>query len=79
VPDGRIDLWSVASHEFGHAAGWTGRHYGKDEDPERSSICNSGNVNRQTMCSIIYTGSESVRTLGRHDRHTFRRVYAARP
>jgi hypothetical protein len=74
APAQSTDLWSVASHEFGHAAGW-GAHYGDDENKE---ICRADNMARHTMCSIYYEGQTRTRTLQRHDKHTFRNVYPAR-
>jgi hypothetical protein len=75
VPNDKYDLWSVTTHEFGHAIGWTGKHYGRDNN---SSICASNNKGRETMCPLTYLGQSRQRTLGRHDKHTFKRVYAAR-
>jgi hypothetical protein len=75
APDDRWDLWSVASHEFGHSAGWTPDHYLGDESTE---ICSAENLDRETMCGSDYQGFERSRSLGAHDKHTFRKVYAAR-
>ena len=76
VPADRIDLWSVAAHEFGHSAGWRSNHYGKRDSS--LAICAPGSAGRETMCSLTYEGQGRTRTLGRHDVHTFRRVYAVR-
>jgi hypothetical protein len=75
VPSGSIDLWSVASHEFGHASGWNRNHYKTDNN---ASICASSNKGMETMCPYAYPGQSRQRTLGRHDKHTFKRVYAPR-
>lgn len=73
----RMDLWSVATHEFGHATGWFGHFMQRDQrvcgDPVRSS-----SRSYQTMCSRIAVGTERVRTLAAHDMHTFTANYYAR-
>lgn len=73
VPSGRPDLWSVAAHEFGHAAGWAA-HF---DDPGIGlglAIC--GNFSGQhTMCANHYGGTARQRSLGPHDADTFRELY----
>jgi hypothetical protein len=73
VPHGRPDLWSVAVHEFGHAAGWAG-HF---DDPALglgAGLC--GNFSGQhTMCATHYSGTARQRSLGPHDIDTFRQMY----
>lgn len=65
--DDTMDLWSVASHELGHATGFG--HFGSNE-----SIC--GNDSGQnTMCPTYYIGTERMRTLATHDIHTFSAAY----
>lgn len=64
APSDRYDLWSVASHEFGHATGW-GPHFAEDS-PE----CPNDST-RHTMCGGIYIGTERQRTLTTHDIHTY--------
>lgn len=71
APPGRIDLRSVAAHEFGHAAGQI-PHWDDDEDP--LSICVEGTA-METMCKFHYSGTERQRTLENHDRHTFTETY----
>ena len=68
----RTDIWSVASHEMGHATGWRG-HF-KEED---EALCPS-DPSRHTMCENTLRGTEMQRTPARHDKHTFKRVYPAR-
>lgn len=62
------DLWSVASHEFGHATGWYG-HYSTSE-----TICEN-NGSQATMCRTIHLGTVRMRTLADHDIHTFNAAY----
>jgi hypothetical protein len=68
APKGRIDAWSVVTHEMGHATGRYG-HFKESED-----VC-PNNSHRQTMCPGIYPGTERQCTLGAHDIHTFRNAY----
>jgi hypothetical protein len=70
APANSIDAWSVASHELGHAMG--SDHF-RSTDP----VC-AANAGQQTMCPFYTPGSERLRTLGRHDVHTFNRVYPPR-
>lgn len=75
VPASRTDVRSTATHEFGHATGWylhldEGSSVGREPD-----ICQKGNRYRQTMCSYIYTGQGSLRSLGKHDKGPFSTAY----
>jgi hypothetical protein len=67
------DFWSVASHEFGHATGWTS-HFG-----ELTTLCpQSGDLSgRHTMCAKILNGNTAQRSLNTHDRDTFVDAYPA--
>ena len=72
-PDCQWDAWSVASHEWGHASGFNGPfdsgHFNRNE-----SICES-NSSQHTMCPSLSIGTERMRTLEVHDRHTFDNAY----
>lgn len=73
VPRGRPDLWSVAVHEFGHAAGWAG-HYDDPDIGLGAGLC--GNFSGQhSMCATHYSGTARQRSLGPHDVETFKRLY----
>lgn len=67
-PGGQYDLWSVASHEWGHATGWYG-HFASSE-----SIC-VDNSAQATMCPFIRDGTQRIRTLDTHTIHTFQAAY----
>lgn len=67
------DFWSVASHEWGHMTGFSGPfHNGHFNNSE--TIC-AGNDGQHTMCPAIEIGTERMRTLEDHDRHTFQNSY----
>jgi hypothetical protein len=68
APSSQLDMWSVFTHEFGHATGFSS-HFG-----EGDSACGNDS-NRQTMCPSIYLGTERQRTLATHDIHTFEGAY----
>lgn len=68
APASRVDVWSIASHEFGHGTGWVG-HYA-----DGGTLC-SNNSQEETMCPQYFSGTERMRTLGPHDAHTFRGAY----
>jgi hypothetical protein len=73
VPRGRPDLWSVAVHEFGHAAGWAA-HFDDAGIGLGAGLC--GNFSGQhTMCATHYSGTARQRSLGPHDVDTFRLMY----
>lgn len=69
-PAGTLDWFSVAAHEFGHAAGW----YVHFTDP---SICPEPQVDaiNQTMCDRVDYARSWPRTLSTHDIHTFGAQY----
>lgn len=71
--DADPDLWSVASHEWGHVTGHIGSPNG-GHWYEDWAICPDGNY-RHTMCPGVAPGSEMMRTLEEHDRHTFVSAY----
>lgn len=75
APDGATDLASIAVHELGHAAGFF-YHYDDEEarDAFNESICRN-NSDQQTMCRSIHPGTERMRTLQDHDRHTHADAY----
>ncbi len=73
VPSRRPDLWSVAVHEFGHAAGWAW-HFDDPEIALGAGVC--GNFSGQhSMCATHYSGTARQRSLGPHDVDTFRQMY----
>jgi hypothetical protein len=84
APGEETDLWSVAAHEFGHAAGWRSSHYARNDpacerflqDPDTGQTYE--NLARETMCASIPPGTSYQRSLGEHDLHTFTRVYDPR-
>lgn len=67
---GRIDLWSVAAHEFGHATGWR-----KHLDGVTGVVSCGNKPSQETMCATNYAGTTQQRSLGAHDVHTFDAVY----
>lgn len=71
APGNQYDMWSVASHEFGHATGWV---YHLDYVTPGTSLC-ANNSGQHTMCGIYYVGTERQRTLGTHDIDTFDSIY----
>lgn len=64
----QYDLFSVVSHEGGHATGWAG-HFSTTE-----SICDD-NASQATMCPTVSPGTVRLRTLSTHDIHTFASAY----
>lgn len=73
-----FDLFSVLTHEFGHAGGWTypsstGGHFREDD----TSTCLVADIvaEKQTMCGRIDLESTYGRTLGEHDQHVFVGAY----
>ena len=73
VPRGRPDLWSVAVHEFGHAAGWAS-HFDDPGIGLGAGLC--GNFSGQhSMCATHYSGTARQRSPGPHDIDTFRAMY----
>ena len=66
------DLWSTASHEFGHATGFfltSGNHWNNID----STLCTSS-LTLHTMCSGVI-GSTSRRDLATHDLYAFQDRY----
>ncbi len=67
-----LDLWSDATHEFGHATG-----FGLGNAPNvhftESSLCDQ--TPKHTMCASLSAGSTYWRSLEAHDIHTFQNRY----
>jgi len=63
IPSCQSDLWSVLSHELGHAMAFD--HFGED-DP----VCPNSDI-RHTMCPSIYGGTERQRSFEIHEEETF--------
>lgn len=74
APSGRPDLLSVAAHEMGHATGWRFHYDDRQVDGPTSPVCREDG-GKQTMCSTNTAGTERQRSLGAHDKHTFRSAY----
>jgi hypothetical protein len=73
----KVDLQSVAVHEFGHATG-QGAHWDPNKDPfngRGGAICTRYDSRRESMCSMLVAGTAWQRTLGPHDRETFKKAY----
>lgn len=72
--ENRHDVWSVATHELGHATGWLG-HWRAS-----GSFCSySEHPGRmRTMCPFVAPGFERARTLAAADKHVFNSRYSAR-
>lgn len=71
APAWATDLWSVASHEWGHLMGF------QQHLPEFTiGICpTGGDWARHTMCPQVFSGQEMMRDLGEHDGHTHQAAY----
>jgi hypothetical protein len=68
-----VDVWSTASHEWGHMTGWGG-HFGVG-GPQ----CSGAQATWQTMCNSLGPGEKGKtfrRSLEGHDQHTFDNQYA---
>jgi hypothetical protein len=63
VPSCQSDLWSVLSHELGHAMGF-------DHLSESAPQCGN-NSGRHTMCPSIYGGTERQRDYEIHEEESF--------
>ncbi len=71
-PNSKYDLQAVATHELGHAQGWTGDHY---SNRNNSGLC--ANKGKQaTMCPIIFQGNKRLRTLVPNDTQPVVDAYA---
>jgi hypothetical protein len=71
VPANRFDLRGVATHEFGHAGGFT-PHWDANGP---TSLCPGSGPAHHTMCSTLQAGTAAWRSLADHDRHTFGAAY----
>ena len=71
-PAKKYDLQAVATHEFGHAQGWTGDHY---SNRNNSNLC--ANKGKQaTMCPEVFLGNKRLRSLADNDRQPVVNAYA---
>jgi hypothetical protein len=71
----QIDLWSVATHEWGHMSGSvTGGGDGLGHFPESSTVCPT-DASRQSLCPTIYAGTTWMWDTESHDEHTFQAAY----
>jgi hypothetical protein len=80
VPDTKFDLWSILTHEFGHAAGRYAGNAGGDTNGhylETSDVCPppGGAVARETMCPHTWPGTYGARTLESHEIAAFKGAY----
>jgi len=66
-PGNQIDVQSVATHEFGHAAG--AQHF-----PNNNQVC-PNNSTMETMCPFYTAGTGWLASLESHDEHTFSNAY----
>ncbi len=75
-----VDLWAVASHEFGHASGRiSGGPRNSGHFRETSRYCpNILDPRRHTMCPSEELIGAQMRTLERHDKDAFRNAYGRR-
>jgi hypothetical protein len=71
-PSNKVDTWSTATHEFGHATGW-------DKHFINNTMCPSNDrPSWQTMCAADsgdLPGARYARTLEAHDIDTFQDAY----
>lgn len=74
APGRSADLGSIVVHELGHAAGWVDHYDDGEPSSENRRICQDNN-DQQTMCATLYVGTERLRTLQGHDKHTHAQVY----
>lgn len=69
-----IDLWSTATHEFGHFMGWCG-HFNEKSSELCAEKGSQSYINRETMCPKIYNGTSVQRSPNTHDTHTMDGAY----
>jgi hypothetical protein len=68
----QVDALSVATHEFGHATGFSGPFESGHFDPDADECTMTP---KQTMCPFIEYGQTYQRGLETHDQHTFQNAY----
>lgn len=81
----KIDLQGVATHEFGHVAGWEGEDrepspggaFDPINDPNQCDAVNGDAQGWHTMCYRVFSSNESWRwrSLETHDIHEFTQAY----
>ena len=74
VPSCQDDLWSLTSHEFGHATGFIGPSSTGGHHDEADSTCPESDA-RSTMCPSIQSGTERQRSLEPADYNSFTAAY----
>lgn len=81
VPSAKYDLWSVSTHEFGHATGFVGSapNLHNPHWAESGELCPGPNASnssyRHTMCPGLFPGTGMQRDPAEHDRDTFQNAY----
>lgn len=75
APGNQTDLWSIATHEWGHAIGYTGGDRGHFSGLSLECL-QPQPIYNQTMCPSYPSGQEYFRSLEVHDRHTFQGAYS---
>lgn len=72
APSGTLDTQAVATHEFGHATGFSGPYNNGHFDPN-ATLCTDNP--KHTMCPFFNYGDSYFRSLEQHDEHTFFNKY----
>jgi len=70
----QTDLWSVATHEFGHATGRTKGGDGLGHFGENWSVC-ADVADKHSMCPWDFANYTRGRSLELHDKDSFRSAY----
>lgn len=70
----QVDLWSIATHEWGHMSGSLAAGDGKGHFPEADAACPDGAL-RNSLCPSIPMGTTHMWNTELHDEHTFQSAY----